>query len=174
MASWSAERASYLPNHREATRSITTTSTATVAVIHSTSSQSSIGGTVRRGLRGSMEPANRREQGPASLNRLTTRNGQGRNPLSPGPLNPVCLAEARRSRTLIFIYHIVPQGGTAGQALVVGHLIVSSSETAKSYVQIVTAPQLVGKSDLEIILQDIRGVEIWRGPYLGNGSSSAD
>ena len=68
---------------------------------------------------------------------------------------------------MVFIYHIVPRGGTEGQALVVGNLYVNDVETALGYVQTVTAPQLAGKSDLEIVLHDIRGVEIWRGPYLG-------
>jgi hypothetical protein len=35
-----------------------------------------------------------------------------------------------RSGTLVFIYHIVPRGGTEGQALVVGNLYVSDVETA--------------------------------------------
>jgi hypothetical protein len=69
---------------------------------------------------------------------------------------------------LIFIYHVVPQGGTEGQALVVGNLYVSDVETAIGYVQTVTAPQLAGKAGLEIILQDARGNEVWRGRYRGN------
>jgi len=69
---------------------------------------------------------------------------------------------------LIFIYHIIPLGGTEGQALVAGNLYVNDAVTAIGYIQTVTAPQLAGKSGLEIILQDARGNEVWRGRYRGN------
>ena len=42
--------------------------------------------------------------------------------------------------TLVFSYHIVPNGGTREQSLVNGSLYTGSLETAKKHVQTATAP----------------------------------
>jgi hypothetical protein len=70
---------------------------------------------------------------------------------------------------LIFVYYIVPRGGGVTDALVRANLHTPTVEVAKRYVQTVTAPQVAGQSDLEVILFDTNGAEIWRGPYLGSG-----
>jgi hypothetical protein len=48
-----------------------------------------------------------------------------------------------------------------------GNLYIADVERAKRYVQTVTVPNLPGSTDLEVILRDKLGSEIWRGPYLG-------
>ena len=73
--------------------------------------------------------------------------------------------------TLVFSYHIVPNGGTRAEALVNGSLYTGSLETAKKHVQRVGAPNLTGQSDLEVILRDMLGNEICRVPYLGSGDA---
>jgi predicted acyltransferase len=79
------------------------------------------------------------------------------------------LSESRgRSAMLWFSYQIILGGGT-GQALVSGSVYIADVESAKRHVQTVTAPgaNIVGRSDLDVILRDSTGSEIWRGPYLG-------
>ena len=70
--------------------------------------------------------------------------------------------------TLVFSYHIVPNGGTREQALVNGSLYTSSLEAAKKHVQTASAPNIAGQSNLEVILRDMLGNEICRVPYLGS------
>ena len=72
-------------------------------------------------------------------------------------------------RAMFFAYHIVPEGGHAGQALEKGTCTAPNVEAAKRHVQTVPAPNVAGKSGLEVILQDSAGAEIWRGPYSGSG-----
>ena len=72
--------------------------------------------------------------------------------------------------TLFFAYSIAPTGQDQ-QRLVSGILYVNSLESAKQYVQTVKSPAVAGKSDLEVILRDIGGAVIWRGPYLGSDSN---
>lgn len=67
--------------------------------------------------------------------------------------------------TLFFAYSIVPTGQDQPR-LVSGILYTSSLETAKRHVQTLNAPEVAGKSDLEVVLRDIGGSVIWRGPYL--------
>ena len=45
-----------------------------------------------------------------------------------------------------------------------------NSEAAKRYVQTVKAPNLSGRRDLEVILKDSQGKELWRGTYIGPGA----
>jgi hypothetical protein len=73
--------------------------------------------------------------------------------------------------TLFFAYSIVPAGQDQ-QPLVSGILYTSSLETAKRHVETINAPAVAGKSDLEVILRDIGGSVIWRGPYLGSDSNA--
>ena len=68
---------------------------------------------------------------------------------------------------LLFSYQIVPRGGQTEHALVTRNLYVSDVESAKRYVRTVTMPDLPAISELEVILRDKLGLEIWRGPYLG-------
>ena len=72
--------------------------------------------------------------------------------------------------TLFFAYSIVPTGQDQ-QRLVTGVLYASSLEEAKHHVQTLNAPAIAGKSGLEVILRDIGGSVIWRGPYLGSDSN---
>jgi hypothetical protein len=51
--------------------------------------------------------------------------------------------------------------------LVNGSLYTGSLETAMKHVRTVSAPNLTGRSNLEVILRDMRGNEICRVPYLG-------
>ena len=67
----------------------------------------------------------------------------------------------------VFSYQIVPPGGYKGQAVSTGNLYIAGVESAKLYVQTVPAPNLADLSNLEVILLDHMGSEIWRGPYLG-------
>jgi hypothetical protein len=53
-----------------------------------------------------------------------------------------------------------------------GSLYITDVENAKRYVQTVSVPNLQGQSDLEVILRDMLGNEIWRGPYLGGGGDA--
>ena len=66
------------------------------------------------------------------------------------------------ARTLFFIYYIVPAGGDERDALVQGNLMTTSVAAATQYVQGVTAPNVQGRSGLEVILQDGQGNEIFR------------
>ena len=76
--------------------------------------------------------------------------------------------ETRAKMTMIlFSYQIVPAGGYKEQAVSTGNLYIAGVESAKLYVQTVPAPNLADLSDLEVILLDHMGSEIWRGPYLG-------
>ena len=70
--------------------------------------------------------------------------------------------------TLVFSYHIVPSGGTREQSLVNGDIYTSSLDAAKKHVQTVSAPNIAGQSNLEVILRDMLGNEICRVPYLGS------
>jgi hypothetical protein len=54
--------------------------------------------------------------------------------------------------------------------LATGSLYIADLESAKRYVQTVTVPGVVAEPGLEVILRDLRGREIWRGPYLGPGT----
>jgi hypothetical protein len=69
--------------------------------------------------------------------------------------------------TLVFSYQIVPSGGAREQSLANGSLYTSSVEAAKKHVQTVSAPDIAGQSNLEVILRDMLGNEICRVPYLG-------
>ena len=40
------------------------------------------------------------------------------------------------------------------------------------HVQTVNSPGVAGKSDLEVILRDMTGSVVWRGPYLGSDSKT--
>jgi len=71
---------------------------------------------------------------------------------------------------MVFKYRIIPKGGGAGQVLVNGSLYTTDIESAKRHVQTVSAYGVSPQSDLEVILLDGRGTEIWRGPYLGPGA----
>ena len=51
--------------------------------------------------------------------------------------------------------------------LATGSLYIADLESAKRHVQTVLAPGVVAEPGLEVILQDVLGAEIWRGPYLG-------
>jgi hypothetical protein len=69
---------------------------------------------------------------------------------------------------VFFAYHIVPKGGQMRQALERGTCTAPDIQLAMRQVQTVRAPSVAGKSGLEVVLQDSRGAEIWRGPYLGH------
>ena len=69
--------------------------------------------------------------------------------------------------SLVFSYQIVPKDNPT-KVLVNGALWVSSVDAAKRYVQSARSSIVAGRSDLEVILRDSRGSEIWRGPYLGS------
>jgi hypothetical protein len=51
--------------------------------------------------------------------------------------------------------------------LATGSLYIADLESAKRYVQTVTVPGVVAELGLEVVLRDLMGREIWRGPYLG-------
>jgi hypothetical protein len=70
---------------------------------------------------------------------------------------------------LVFIYYIVPAGGGEEDALVRANLMTASVAAATEYVKGVTAPNVQGRTDLEVILQDGRGNEIFRCRHRGNG-----
>jgi hypothetical protein len=78
------------------------------------------------------------------------------------PLHYSATTEPYGIRTLLFIYYIVPAGCGAGDALVRGNLLTATVQTAKEYVQGVTAPNVKDRSGLEVILQDPQGNEIFR------------
>ena len=67
---------------------------------------------------------------------------------------------------LTFRYQIVPSDG---QPLTTGSLYIADVQRAKQHVQTVAAPGVVVAPGTEVILQDMLGNEIWRGPYLGKG-----
>jgi hypothetical protein len=69
---------------------------------------------------------------------------------------------------LVFVYYIVPKGGSVRDALVRANLYTSTVEAARQHVRTVTAPQVAGQTGLEVILLDHNGTEIWRGPYAGS------
>jgi hypothetical protein len=71
----------------------------------------------------------------------------------------------------VFSYHIVPYGGTRAEALVNGMLSTGSLETAMKHVRTVSALNLTGRSNLEVILRDMRENEICRVPYVGSGEA---
>ena len=54
-----------------------------------------------------------------------------------------------------------------GSGLVHGNLYAADIESAKRHAPTVFAPGVVMRPGLGVILQDARGREIWRGPYLG-------
>jgi len=49
-----------------------------------------------------------------------------------------------------------------------GNLFTATVETAKEYVRGVTAPDVKGRSGLEVILQDAHGKEVFRCPHKGS------
>lgn len=70
---------------------------------------------------------------------------------------------------VLFGYDIVPRGESRAQPLMQGSLYIADVERAKRYVQTVTVPGLSEKpSNLEVVLRDRLGHELWRGPYLGS------
>ena len=69
---------------------------------------------------------------------------------------------------MFFIYYIVPAGCDERDALAQGNLMTASVAAATQYVQGVTAPDVQGRSRLEVILQDGRGNEIFRCPHQGS------
>lgn len=66
---------------------------------------------------------------------------------------------------ILFSYRIVLNGGGMHEALATGHLYASSVAAARKHVNTVRAPELAGRSGLEVILHDSIGSEIWRGLY---------
>jgi len=62
-------------------------------------------------------------------------------------------------------YYIVPAGGDERDALVRGNLWTATAEAATQYVQGMTAPNVQGRSGLEVILQDVQGNELFRCRY---------
>ena len=66
---------------------------------------------------------------------------------------------------MFFIYYIVPVGSGEQDPSVRGNLFTATVETAKQYVQGVTAPDVQGRSGLEVVLQDTHGREIFRCPH---------
>ena len=69
---------------------------------------------------------------------------------------------------MFFIYYIVPAGCDERDALAQGNLMTASVAAATQYVQGVTAPDVQGRSGLEVILQDGRGNEIFRCRHRGS------
>jgi hypothetical protein len=69
---------------------------------------------------------------------------------------------------LLFIYYIVPAGGGERDALAQGNLWTASVAAATQYVQGVTAPNVQGRSGLEVILHDGQGNEIFRCRHRGS------
>lgn len=74
----------------------------------------------------------------------------------------------RGSRAVLFTYCIGPRGGGEADALVRGNLLTATVEAAKRYVQGMTAPTVKGRSDLEVILLDTHGKEVFRCPHKGS------
>jgi hypothetical protein len=72
---------------------------------------------------------------------------------------------------LFFIYYIVRAGCDERDALARGNLMTASVAAATQYVQGVTAPDVQGRSGLEVILQDGQGNEILRCPHQGRAGS---
>jgi hypothetical protein len=70
-----------------------------------------------------------------------------------------------------FSYLIVPSGGHVGEALARGSLYIADVESAKRHVQTITPHGLVAEPGLEVILLDLTGAEIWRGPHLGSSNA---
>jgi len=69
---------------------------------------------------------------------------------------------------MFFSYQIIRyRAGQPGQVLATGSLYIADLESAKRHVQTVTAPGVVAEPGLEVILQNRKGREVWRGPYLG-------
>jgi hypothetical protein len=69
---------------------------------------------------------------------------------------------------VLFTYSIVPKGGSDKDALVRGTLYAPNLDAAKRYVPTVNPATVSGRTDLEVILNDSKGQELWRGPYLGS------
>lgn len=71
--------------------------------------------------------------------------------------------------TALFLnYQLVPVGGDPKEALAQGHLYASSLEAAKRYAQTIRAPNIAPEaSALEVVLQDLGGLEVLRGASLG-------
>jgi hypothetical protein len=51
--------------------------------------------------------------------------------------------------------------------LATGSLYITDLESAKRHVQTVLVPGIAFEPGLEVILHDLKGRELWRGPYLG-------
>ena len=107
--------------------------------------------------------ARRLERRPAPTRRRSSEPADYRS-------DPICLAgtSTERAGMVFFAYHIVPSGGHMRQALERGTCTAPDVELANRQGQTVRAPSVAGKTGLEVILQDSRGAEIWRGPYLGH------
>jgi hypothetical protein len=69
----------------------------------------------------------------------------------------------------MFSYEIVLSG--VGQTLTKGSLYIADVESAKLHVQTVGAHGIVAELGMEVILRDLLGNEIWRGPYLGTATA---
>ncbi len=69
------------------------------------------------------------------------------------------------------MYYIVPAGCDDRDALAQGNLMTASVAAATQYVQGVTAPDVQGRSGLEVILLDGQGNEIFRCPHQGSAGS---
>ncbi len=72
---------------------------------------------------------------------------------------------------MLFSYRIVSGGSHRGHVLATGSLYIADVESAKRHVQTVTAHGIVAESGVEVILQDVMGTEIWRGPYFGSANA---
>ena len=72
---------------------------------------------------------------------------------------------------MFFIYYIVPAGCDERDALAQGNLMTDSVAAATQYVQGVTAPDVQGRSGLEVILLDGQGNGIFRCPHQGSAGS---
>ena len=72
---------------------------------------------------------------------------------------------------MVFTYYIVPGGEGVRPALVKGSLYTADVESAKRHVRTVSAHRALPQSGLEVILQDAKGTEIWRGSYLGSADA---
>ena len=71
---------------------------------------------------------------------------------------------------ILFNYDIVRRDQSVGQPLMRGSLYVRDVESARLHAQTARVPGLSEQpAELQVILRDHQGLEIWRGPYLGSG-----
>jgi hypothetical protein len=74
---------------------------------------------------------------------------------------------------ILFSYDIVMRDQSMGQPLMRGSLYVRDAESARRHAQTARVPGLSEQpSQLQVILRDHLGLEIWRGPYLGSGGDA--